>query len=107
MNEKRHQRTEHEQDYMILSHQQRIDIIYENIVHNKPMRTIAKYLNERYTTVRTIIRSFKKNNRTNRLLNYWTKVTIMNKRNAELDHLNRQTYSFDPATLQLRQFNFQ
>ena len=47
------------------------------------MRTIAKYLDQRYTTVRTIIKSYEKNGRTNRLLNYWTKVTLLNMRKDE------------------------
>lgn len=49
------------------------------------MRTIAKYLDQRYTTVRTIIKSYEKNGRTNRLLNYWTKVTLLNMRQDELN----------------------
>ena len=79
-----HKRSPEEINYKILSHQERIDLIYEHVIHKIPMRTVARKYNQRYTTVRTIIKSYKKDGRTNRLLNYWTKVTLLNKRNSNI-----------------------
>lgn len=58
VNEMRHYRAEKDMSYKILSHQERLDIIYEHIIHKRPMRAIAKNLRQRYTTVRTIIKSY-------------------------------------------------
>ena len=43
VNKQRHIRSELEQHYKILPHSQRLDIIYEHLIHHKPMRTVAKY----------------------------------------------------------------
>ena len=64
-----------------MTHQERIDLIYEYVIHKTPIRTVAKTFDQPYTTVRTIIKSYEKDNRTNRLMNYWNKATYLSKEN--------------------------
>ena len=74
-----------------MTHSQRLDLIYEYKIHGTAIRKIARDYNQRYTTVRTILKSYEKDNRTNRKLNYWTKVTLLNKREGEINrYLQRQ-----------------
>ena len=72
-----HLRTQDELNYRVLTHQERIDVIYEYVIHKTAIRTVAKKFDQRYTTVRTIIKSYEKDNRTNRKMNYWTKATYL------------------------------
>ena len=74
-----------------MTHSQRLDLIYEYKIHGTAIRKIARDYNQPYTTVRTIVRYYEKDNRTNRKLNYWTKVTLLNKREGEINrYLQRQ-----------------
>ena len=62
------------QDYQMLSHQERIEIIYLYIVHKIGIKQISQNLNLNYSSLRTILAIFKKTGgRTNSLLSYMTK----------------------------------
>jgi len=59
------------------SHHERIDILYLNQIHGKPLRQIACELRSSYTTIRNAVRAFKATGRTNKLLSLKKKQSIL------------------------------
>ena len=63
------------------NHQERIDIIYDHIVHGMSYHEIADNWKENYTTIYNVIISYSNTKRTNRLLYYKEKVSLLLDRN--------------------------
>lgn len=62
-------------------HQNRIDIIYEAIVHNQTYRQIARRLNVPFSTVRLYIQEYRRTGRTNKLMTQTARVRALEQRN--------------------------
>ena len=60
-----------------LSHQARIDIIYDYQVHGKSIRQIANEMQRSFSSVRCIIHAYKAHGHTNRMRNFKQKVRLL------------------------------
>ena len=53
--------------YRKISHAERIAMIYQHSVHKKPIRRISMEMDISYNSVRSIIQTYEKTGRTNKL----------------------------------------
>ena len=65
---------------MRYTHQERIDFIYRAVVLGESLMAISKDAQQKYTTVYSIVKEYKKHGRTNRQLNYQEKVSLLGSR---------------------------
>ena len=66
-----------DENQSFLSHQERIMIIYEHVVHAKSIKQISLEMHRSYSSIRCIIAAYKKNGNTNRLRNFKEKEKLV------------------------------
>ena len=55
---------------MFLSHEARISIIYEHVIHGKTIRQLSHELGRSYSSIRSVIHAYLAHGHTNRMRNY-------------------------------------
>lgn len=60
-----------------ITHEQRIDIIYEHKIHGISIRKISKNLERNYSTIFNIVQAYFMHGHTNRMRNYKEKATLL------------------------------
>lgn len=68
-------------DYRSLTQMKRIDILFDYKILQMPLKQIAENIGVNYSSIRTLVSDFRANGgRTNRLLNYMSKKSLMEKK---------------------------
>ena len=65
---------------MRFNHEERINFLYQSVVHHHSLNSIVQDTGAKYTTVYTILKEYQEHGRTNRQLNYQEKVNRLNLR---------------------------
>ena len=69
------------------NHQERIEFIYDATVHGKTIMQISRDTQQKYTSIHSILKDYKEQGRTNRLLNYQEKVNRLGVRQERTSNL--------------------
>jgi len=65
---------------MRFNHEERINFLYQSVIHHHSLNSIVDDTGVKYTTVYTILKEYQEHGRTNRQLNYQEKVNRLNLR---------------------------